>query len=168
MYIIAGVLIVFYSYKAENILKSPPVTPGYRIINENTYWIKRVIISLRIFSILFTTIVLIDFLFFDYAFSFFGDPIFVIMAIITYWLGLEGFARRNNLAFKKVEILSKKDQTQLQEIADKITSVMDHEKLYRNQDLTVSSLSEAIQVKSYLVTKTLTTIFNKKFNDYIN
>ncbi len=168
MYIIAGALIIFYSYKAEKILRSPPVTPGYRIIKENTYWIKRVVIALRIFSILFTTIVLIDFLFFDYAFSFFGDPIFVIMAIITYWLGLEGFARRNNLAFKKVEILSEKDQSQLQEIAAKITSLMIHDKLYKNQELTVSSLSEAIQVKSYLVTKTLTNIFNKKFSDYIN
>ena len=113
-------------------------------------------------------IVLIDFIFFDYAFSFFGDPIFIIMAVITYWLGLEGFARRNNLAFKKVEILSEKERSQLMEIADKITSIMVDEKLYTNQNLSVAALSEAIHVKSYLVTKTLTSIFNKKFNDYIN
>ncbi|MBT8262977.1 MAG: helix-turn-helix domain-containing protein [Bacteroidia bacterium] len=168
MYIIAGGLIVYYSFKAEKILNYPPVIPGYRIIKENTKWIKRVVIALRIFSILFTAIVLIDFLFFDYSYSFFGDPIFVIMAVITYWLGLEGFARRNTLAFKKVEILSEKDQFQLEEIANKISNVMTEKKLYKNQELTLAGLSEAIDVKSYLVTKALTSIFNKKFNDYIN
>ena len=49
MYVIAGGLIVLYSYKAEKILNTPPMTPGYRIIKENTSWIKRVVVALRIF-----------------------------------------------------------------------------------------------------------------------
>jgi AraC-like DNA-binding protein len=168
MYVIAGVLIIYYSYKAEKVLKSPPISPGYQIVKEDIGWIKRVLLALRVFSILFTGIVLIDFLFFDFAFNFFGYPIFVIMAIITYWLGLEGFARRNIVAFKKVEVLSEKDREQLQQIADKIALIMTRDKLYKNQELNVARLSEVAEVKPYLVTKAFSTIFNTKFNDYIN
>jgi AraC-like DNA-binding protein len=168
MYIIAGALIIYYSYRAQRVLVTPSKIEGYKLITENTHWIKRVIIALRIFSIFFTTVVLVDYLFFDFAFNFFGYPIVAIMAIITYWLGLEGFARRNTIAFKKVEVLSEKDRLQLQDIADKISEVMTEQKMFKNQDLSVAGLSEAIGVKSYLVTRALTTIFGVKFNDYIN
>lgn len=168
MYIVAGLLIIFYSHKALAILKSPPQIPGYKLIPENTAWIRRVIISLAIFSILFTTITLIDFLFFDYAFNFFGYPIFIIMAIITYWLGIEGFSRRNTVAFKAIDIPSEKELAQFQSIAKKIKTKMQEEFLFKNPELTLGLLSEAIETKPYLVTKTLTAIFNKKFSDYLN
>ena len=90
------------------------------------------------------------------------------MAVITYWLGLEGFARRNTIAFKKVEVLSEKEQSQLQEVATKINRVMTEERLFLDPELSVNSLSEAIRVKSYLVTKALSTILGKKFNEYVN
>ncbi|MCW5518658.1 helix-turn-helix domain-containing protein [Aureitalea sp. L0-47] len=168
MHIISGGLIIYYAFISLKILKSAPEIPGFKLIPENTQWIRRVVIALIIFSVTFTLTVMIEFLFFDSAFSFFGYPIFIIMAVITYWLGLEGFARRNTIAFKKVDVLSEKDRLQLQDIADKISEVMTERKLFKNQDLSVAGLSEAIGVKSYLVTRALTTVFGKKFNDYIN
>lgn len=168
MYIISGLLIFFYSNRALARLKDPIETPRYRLIPEKTSWIRRVVFTLVIFSILFTSITLIDFLFFDYAFNFFGYPIFVIMAIITYWLGIEGFSRRNTIAFKEVEVLSEKEVAQLEIIAEKIKVKMQQELLFKNQELTLAILSEAIQTKPYLVTKTLASIFNKKFSDYVN
>jgi AraC-like DNA-binding protein len=168
MYIIAGLLILFYSYRALVVLKNPTETPGYKLDLEKTSWIRRVVLTLVFFSILFTSITLIDYLFFDYAFNFFGYPIFIIMAIITYWLGIEGFSRRNIIAFKEVDILSEKEAAQLKIIAEKIKVKMQQELLFKNPELTLAILSEAIETKPYLVTKTLATIFNKKFSDYIN
>jgi AraC-like DNA-binding protein len=168
MYIIAGLLIIFYSSKALSTLKNPPEPSGYKLLSEKTQWIKRVVIALALFSILFTSITLIDFLFFDYAFNFFGSPIFITMAIITYWLGIEGFSRRNVIAFKEVDIPSEKEMDQLLLIAKKIRGKMQQELLFRNQDITVAMLSEAIDEKPYLVTKTLTAVLNKKFSDYVN
>ncbi len=168
MYLVSGGLILFYSYKAWKLLKNPPEAHGYQLIQKHLQWIERVLISLAIFSLLFTLITLIDSLFFDYAFNFFGYPIFIIMAIITYWLGLEGFSRRNTVAFKEVDIPSEKEMAQLNLIAKKLRSKMEEDQLYKNPEITVALLSEAIETKPYLVTKSLTTVFNKKFSDYIN
>ena len=88
--------------------------------------------------------------------------------MITYWLGIEGFSRRNTIAFKEIDVPSEKEIAQLALIAAKIKTKMQQELLFKNQELTLGLLSEAIETKPYLVSKTLTTIFNKKFNDYIN
>ena len=168
MYIVSGLLIIWYSYRALKVLKFPPEIAGFKLLKERTRWIKRVVIALAAFSCLFTIITLVDFLFFDYAFNFFGYPIFIIMAIITYWLGLEGFSRRKIMAFKEVEIPSEKELAQLNAIAEKLSQVMTKEQLYKNPQLTVSLLSEAIDTKPYLVTKTLAVVFQTKFSDYVN
>ncbi|MCH9661831.1 MAG: helix-turn-helix domain-containing protein [Bacteroidetes bacterium] len=168
MYVVGGLLIILYGYRALTILKSTPEVLGYQLFAPRISWIKRVVIALIVFSILFTSITLIDFLFFDYAFNFFGYPIFIIMAIITYWLGLEGFSRRNTLAFKQVDIPSEKELNQLQKIAEKIKVQMQKEQLYKNPELTVAILSETINTKPYLVAKAINKICNSKFNDYVN
>ncbi len=168
MYVIGGALIIYYSFKAKKILDHPPEISGYVLKPDQLGWIKRVVLVLRWFSIFFTAVTLVDYLFFDYAFKQFGYPIFIIMAVITYWLGLEGFSRRNQEAFKQVSIPSEKELNQLKTIAEKIETAMTAEKLYKNPELTVAMLSNAIDVKSYLVTKALTTVFQTKFNDYVN
>ncbi|MBX2827088.1 MAG: AraC family transcriptional regulator [Flavobacteriaceae bacterium] len=168
MYVIGGALIVFYGSKAIKALKNPPEIPGYKLIEKNIQWIKRVVWALVIFSILFTLFTILHYFFFDYAFSFFGYPIFATLAILTYWLGLEGFSRRNTIAFKRVEIPSEKEMGQLQGIAEKIVQKMQEEELFKNPELSVGTLSEAIDTKSYLVTKTFAVVFQKKFTDYIN
>ncbi|MDC8002973.1 AraC family transcriptional regulator [Aureisphaera galaxeae] len=168
MYVIGGALIVFYGSKAIRVLKNPPEIPGYRLIEKNIVWIRRVVWALVIFSVLFTLFTIIHYFFFDYAFNFFGYPIFVTMAVITYWLGIEGFSRRNTIAFKTIEVPSEKEMEQLRGIAEKINQKMQEERLFKNQELTVGLLSEAIETKSYLVTKTFTVVFKKKFTDYVN
>ena len=45
---------------------------------------------------------------------------------------------------------------------------MVEESAFKNLDITLSSLAKAISEKSYLTTKCLNTIFEKKFNDFIN
>ncbi len=168
IYVVGGLLLIYYSFKSLEILKSPPAIPNYKIQLEKLHWIKRVVIALGMFSVIFTLITLIDFFFFDYAFNFFGYPIFIIMAIITYWLGIEGFSRRKAVAFKKVETLTEKETLQLQKIGDSILQKMEVEQLYKNPKLTIALLAESINEKPYLVSKTFTNVFDKKFNDYIN
>lgn len=168
MYVVAGILIVYYSRRAMKVVQQPSETPGYQLIPQNFKWINRVLWCLLIFSIVFTLTTLVDFLFFDYAFNFFGYPIFAVLAIITYWLGLEGFSRRNSEAFKRVDIPSLKETQVLEEIAAQIREQMDEQDLYKNADLSVGSLAETLGVKPYLVTKAFTLVFKTKFTDYIN
>lgn len=168
MYLVSGVLILWYSYKSWNLLKHSVSQEEFRPIQGKLNWIKRVVIALAIFSVLFTLTTLIDFLFFDYAFNFFGYPIFIIMAGITYWLGIEGFSRRNEQAFKTSTPLSEEEKKQLTTIAQQLETLMNEEALYKDPSLTLSGLSRKLNIKPYLLTKTLNTVLNKKFTDYIN
>ncbi|MFD2563073.1 helix-turn-helix domain-containing protein [Aquimarina rubra] len=169
MFIVSGALIVFYSIKAEKILSNTIQVEGFKIIKEKLDWIKRVVLVMKIFSIIYVLGILIDFFFFNFASNFFyGHPVFIGMAIITYWLGLEGFARRKESAFKQIAAISDKEKEQLQNISKTLEIKMKEEQLFKNPELTLASLSKQLSVKPYLVTKCLNTIYQKKFTDYIN
>jgi len=165
MYIICGVLIIYYCFRSKKLL----ITNTNKIIIEKTTWIRRILTVLITYSITLILIVLIDLFFFDYAFEkFYNYPLFIGMALITYWLGIEGFNRKNELIVKSKITLSEKEEAQLQIIGDKLNALMATHKLYLDPELTLNSLSEKLDVKSYLLTRCLNSHFGKKFNDYIN
>lgn len=169
MFVISGALIIFYSIKAEKILSNMTSVEGYKMISGKLDWIKRVILVMKIFSIIYVLGILIDFFFFNFASNFFyGHPVFIGMAIITYWLGLEGFSRRKESAFKPITTVSGKEKEQLVAISNSLKLKMEEDRLFKDPELTLASLSEQLSVKPYLVTKCLNTIYQKKFNDYIN
>jgi len=167
-YIISTLLIIFYSYKSEKLIVQPS-TDTYEIVTENTSWIKRVLKLMKFYSVIVILVVLVDFIFFDYAFNAkYHYPIFIGMALITYWLGLEGFNKKDKEIIKLKSVLEPKEKTQLENIASKLKLLMKEKQLYKNPDLTLTSLSEALGVKSYLTTKCLNLIIEQKFNDFIN
>ena len=168
MFVISALLIIFYTYIAEKFLK-PQTYEGYEVIYENTTWIKRLLKILRLFSISIIVIVLIDFFFFDYAFNrWYHYPLFIGMALITYWLGIEGFGKRNESSIKMKAVLSSKEKQQLDDIAKNLKHIMENEKAYKDPNLTLSTLSKRIDVKSYLTTKCLNTVYKMNFNDFVN
>ncbi|MBW1295436.1 helix-turn-helix domain-containing protein [Aquimarina litoralis] len=169
MFVISGALIIFYSIKAQKLLSDMTTVEGYKMIPGKLDWIKRVILVMKIFSIIYVLGILIDFFFFNFASNFFyGHPVFIGMAIITYWLGLEGFSRRKESAFKPIATVSGKEKEQLDVISNALKLKMLEEQLFKDPELTLASLSKQLDVKPYLVTKCLNTIYQKKFNDYIN
>ena len=114
-------------------------------------------------------IVIIDLLFFDYAFNrFYHYPLFIGLAVITYWLGIEGFAKRSQVAIKPEVHYSAQEKEQLTKIGSKIDAVMSDQQLFKNQDLTLTSLAKAIEEKPYLTTRYLNQIKGKKFSDFVN
>ena len=168
MYIVAALLIFYYTLKADRLL-SDSDSKNIKTLTSNTRWISRILKVLRYFSVIMIVIVLIDFLFFDYAFNRkYHYPIFIGMAIITYWLGIEGFNRKNEVILKLKNTLSKKEHTQLLKISEKLTVLMKDNKIYKEQDLNLNSLSIHLGEKPYLTTKCLNIIFEKKFSDYVN
>lgn len=168
MYVVSGILIIWYSLKSLRLLNEHSTPQGFKLLTGKLNWIKRVVITLALFSIVFTLVTIIDWLFFDYAFNFFGYPIFIIMAVITYWLGVEGFSRRNKEAFQKVAIVSEEERKQLEVIAMKLKVIINDEAVFKDPDLTLSKLSKKLNTKPYLLTKTLNIVLNKRFTDYIN
>ncbi|MFP4845074.1 helix-turn-helix domain-containing protein [Winogradskyella sp. PE311] len=167
-YLISAALIAFYIHKSEKLLQKTN-SQGYMIIVENTKWIKRLLKIMKYYAIGVIVIVMIDYLFFNYAFNrFYHYPIFIGMALITYWLGIAGFNKKDNEVIRLKTVLDPKEKLQLENIASKITILMKEKKAYKNPDITLSSFSKQLNEKSYLTTRCLNTIFEKKFNDFIN
>jgi len=169
MYIISSGLLIYYTSKSQKILSHLPQLTHYEHKEEKLLWIKRVVKVIKIFAILYSLVILIDYFFFNFASNlFYGHPVFIGMAIITYWLALEGFSRRKDVALKPIPQLSDKEEKQLKEIAVSIEKIMKEEALYKDPELTLSTLSRKLHLKPYLVTKSLNTILQKKFTDYVN
>ncbi len=167
-YVISATLIIIYIQKAENLLKNTN-HDTFEILTDKTQWIKRVLLIMKWYSALVIVVVLIDFIGFDYAFNrSYHYFIFIGMALITYWLGLEGYNRKNETPIKLKTILDPKEMEQLQEISTLMNALMERDHIYKDPDLSLSKLSKQLNVKSYLVTKCLSVIHETKFNDYVN
>ncbi len=169
MYVISGLLIIYYGLRSLKEIKLAIANPNIQIIASKIQWIKRVVYALMVFSVLYVAGIAVDFFFFNYSGNlFYGHPVFIGMAVITYWMGIEGFNRRNQMAFKAKSTLSESELKQLQAIATKLDKVMSQDLLYKNSGLTLGILAKAIEHKPYLVTKTLNVVVQKKFSDYVN
>ncbi|PQB03521.1 helix-turn-helix domain-containing protein [Aureitalea marina] len=168
MILVSAGLIIYYGIQCWRLLNNPPDVHGYKLIPHSIQWIKRVIIVLMAFTILFMGITLIDWLFFDFAFNTFNLPIFIGMAAITYWLGLEGFSRRNTPAFKVVDLPSDEEMKELQTLSKRLDKAMKEDQLYKNPNLHLRELAQQLQVKPYILTRLFSVVLNTKFNDYIN
>lgn len=77
------------------------------------------------------------------------------------------FGKSNNNE-EEISINEEKNKNQLKHIQTNIINALENEKKYRNPDITLSVLSEQINEKSYLVSKTLNELFNKNFYEVIN
>lgn len=167
MFVVCGLLIIFYSYQAHRLLKHSSQNPN--VVSDKTKWVYRVLFVLRYFSILLILIVLTDLIFFNYAFNRFYDyPLFIGMALITYWLGIEGFQRREYVVIRQKAILSDKEEQQLKSIASQLQKLMEDDQLFKDPNLSLASLSKELGVKSYLTTRCLNVILEQKFSDYVN
>lgn len=167
-YIISTGLIIYYINRSEKLLFQSN-SESYELLIKNIKWIKSVLKVMKIYSILVILVVLVDFVFFEYAFNrSYHYPLFVGMALITYWLGIQGFNKKDNQIIKVKTILDPKEKQFLNALSKKIEHLMVNDKIFKNPDLNLSLLSKELGVKSYLITKCLNVVIGKKFNDYIN
>lgn len=174
IYIIASSLIVFYTYHSGKALK------GAEILGEinpaKSKWISRILKAFKVYFTLVLIILLGDLLIFnittdnDYFYfnRFYFYPFFIGLAVLIYWLGIEGFSRRNQQGPAIKKKLSPAEKIRLLEISKVLKELMVEKKLYKDQEISISSVANEMGVKSYLVSKCLNDIIEKKFNDYIN
>ncbi|MEM1001447.1 MAG: helix-turn-helix transcriptional regulator [Bacteroidota bacterium] len=167
-FVITTALIIFYTSKSTNLIDD--VTSNENYIEEGSLkWVENVLNIMKYFSLIVLVIVMSDFLFLDYAFTkVYEYPIFIVMAAITYWLGLEGFSKKDVSVIKLSAVITDKDQEIYKKLAEQLSTKMEHAKLYKDPELSLNSLAESLNVKPYLLSKCLNLHFDKKFNDYIN
>ncbi|MEM8527786.1 MAG: helix-turn-helix transcriptional regulator [Bacteroidota bacterium] len=174
IYVVASILIIFYTYKARKLLNS--ISKSLEITETRLRWIKRIINSFLIYFSLVLIVLLSDLLIhqftskdsYFYFTRFYFYPFFIGVAILTYWIGLEGFSRRNEAEISVKSTLPSEELERLKAIAEKLKNAMSKDKLYRDQELSLQSLAEQLNLKPYLISKSLSTILDKRFNDFVN
>ncbi len=174
IYIVACSLIIFYSYKSYQLLKG--LSENYEIDHNKLLWINRIIKSFLIYFSIVLLVLLADLLIYKslnngsyfYFTRFYYYPFFIGIAILTYWIGVEGFSRRNDPELAVKTKANPEDVAKLKEISKSLNEVMVHEKLYKDPELSLNTLAKHLGIKSYLISKSLKEIENKRFNDFVN
>jgi AraC-like DNA-binding protein len=140
-------------------------------------WLARVLKVFCWYFAIIVGIVLIDFvLFFDASFNtfyyfftrFYYYPLFVGIAALTYWLGMESYIKKGDQPQLGKPGSSPEKIAHLEALASRIRSLMADNKAYRNPELSLQSLADGLQVKPYLVSQCLKEVMATRFNDYIN
>ncbi|MEM9821008.1 MAG: helix-turn-helix transcriptional regulator [Bacteroidota bacterium] len=174
IYVVASILIIFYAYQSRKLLNT--VDEKLTIGGTKLAWLKRITNSFLIYFALVLLVLLVDLFAFKianedsyyYFTRFYYYPFFIGIAIITYWIGLEGFSRRNDPEVSLKNAVNHKDLDRLKAISERLKHAMSQDKLYKNQDLSLNSLADQLDIKPYLISKSLSEVFNKRFNDFVN
>jgi len=171
IYIIASGLIIFYASLSLKLLNK-----NTSIQERTLNWIKRIIFSFQIYFSLVLLILIIDVLVYNvflennyfYFIRFFYYPFFIGISLLIYWLGVEGFSRRNEKNFVVKSQLSDEERVKLKFIAEELTSVVKKKELYKIQKLNLNMLADELNTKPYIISQCLKEVLGKNFNDYIN
>lgn len=174
IYIVASALIIYYAYRSNQLIGK--AKSEFDLGGEHLLWIKRIIQSYRVYFSLVLSVLLVDLVLYNvindtsyfYFERFYYYPFFIGLAVLTYWIGLEGFSRRKNPGIVFKNVLGTEQRGRLAEIAVLIEAAMRSDKLYKDPQLSLNLLAEHIQTKSYLVSLCFSEVIKKRFNDYIN
>lgn len=174
IYVVACILIIVYVRKAEKLLLSPP--EGVQIKPNRNQWLNRILLSFKVYFSLVLVILIVDLLVYKvslgnnyfYFIRFYYYPFFSGISLLTYWIGMEGFRRKDNEGLTvRVEMdVEKKEELEL--IAEQMERLMREEKLYTEPELSLNMVAKHLEVKPYLVSRTLKEVCETKFSDYVN
>jgi AraC-like DNA-binding protein len=136
---------------------------------KQTTWLRRILLLYIAYAVLAIGVSVIDYLFFDYAFR----PRYIYatyggLAILTYWVALQGFAHRLDPALHRPRPMDVSVSRDYEATLQALEAAMNDAALYRDGNLSLSSLSQVVGVKPYVVTHILNNVLNISFSDYVN
>lgn len=171
--IIASVLIIFFSYLS---LKQLGSLKKEDVDQSNLLWVRNLVKAFGFYYLVVLLILIVDLTFYVtvvdtsyfYFTRFYYYPFFIGMAILIYWFGITNVIRSDQRVLKVRKKVSSSDLKLLQDIESKLDRLMRFDEVYKDPELTLSSLADRISVKPYLLTRTLNEVVRKSFNDYVN
>ena len=143
-----------------------------KIANHSLRWLQTPIIIYAGYIIFWEILTEIDRFVFEKSLrEYYFLPNFVMLAIVTCWIGFKGYIQKeSNLvhigAFPKK---SKVENEQKDEVfLSKLRQLMEHEKPYLNPDLNLSMLSESLHMKPRQLSSKINQNCNQNFYDVVN
>jgi AraC-like DNA-binding protein len=174
IYIVASAMIVFYAYQAEKLLLFP--SQGIILGKGRLKWLKTIITSFKLYFTIVFFVLVCDLIFirvttneyYFYTTRFYYYPFFIGISLLTYWIGIEGFKRKDLDDISYLVPTEPEKVLQLAELANALEAAMKEQQLFKDPDLNLNKTAELLQVKSYLLSQALNEILDTKFNDYVN
>lgn len=174
IYFVASVMIIIYTTKSQGLLRNQ--FEEKKFSEERLNWLNRVLLAFKIYFSLVLLILVIDlivtgssnFMNYFYFTKFYYYPFFIGISGLTYWLGLEGYKRKDLKIKNTKPQLTPEEQKQLKTIAQNLQQAMVTHKWFKDPELTLTELASRMEIKPYLLTKCLNTVVDQKFADYIN
>ncbi len=167
--IIFSGLILYYVYQSKKLVTIYTADNTRLVQSEDIHWLEVLLHLYTIFACLVIAISLADYFFYDYAFNpFYIIPVYIAMAILTYWLGLQGYAKRTTPFLQKKKSHNVEVSETFHEGVEQLSIVMKEQKLFTNPKLTLDELAMAVNLKPYQLTQVLNGVIHKNFSDYVN
>jgi len=167
--LVTGGLILYYIYLSKKVLTAYTTVDTKPVQVEDVHWLQLILKVYLVFIIMVIAVGLIDYFFYSYAFNpIYHYPTYIGLAVITYWLGVQGFARRNNPILTKKTQQKNYNTEELKPILVNLEKAMTLDKIYQNPKLTLAELANHLDLKPYQLTQVLNRSLQKSFTDYIN
>ena len=98
---------------------------------------------------------------------------FIIVAILTLWIALQGYAAKQNETAGFLGDLNRlrkrqQDASQLESIAQTLQTIMDEKQYYLDSDLTLSKLSKLTTIPDRDISRALNHVLNVNFHEFVN
>lgn len=167
--IITGGLILYYVWRSKKLLTAYTTDNTKPVHSEDVNWLDLMLKIYFGFTMMIIALGLIDYGLFNYAFNpFYQFPTYITLAGLTYWLGLQGFARKNAPILTKTKQQQSYNTDELETVLIDLQQAMEIDLLYKNPTLTLAELAAHLNLKPYQLTQVLNRSLQKSFSDYVN
>lgn len=168
-YIISTGLILFYVHRSGRLIHEFTADDTKPVQVEEVEWTRLLLRLYKYFSIFVIVLTMGDYFFFDFAFNPRYDvPVYLGLAVLTYWLGLKGFSKKDDVFLTKTSSPVTNLPENFESILDSLEKCMTEQHLYKNPKLTLGELADAVDAKPYQLTQVLNRVIEKSFNLYVN
>ncbi|AXT18651.1 helix-turn-helix domain-containing protein [Flavobacteriaceae bacterium AU392] len=134
-------------------------------------WLKRIIYFFGTMWVLWLPYTFIDYFFFDYQLNFkYYYPLYLIMGVVSVWMGVKTFLRPEYVLLQLKENRDKKPLP-VEGLNKKVIWLqkeMEQNLFFLNPELTLSSLSEKLNIHPNLLSRIINQGIHKSFSDFIN
>ncbi len=155
IYIIASALIIFYTYKSEELLRD--IDANFEIPDKKLVWIKRIIRSFLVYFSAVLLVLLIDSVYTSVnggsillLYPFLLLPILHWYSCIDLLDGLRRFSRRNDPELSIKSTATVLEELERLRVISELQHAMEVDKIYKDQDLSLNSLAKQLDMKPYL------------------
>lgn len=171
--IISIIIYMVLSYRRVNRYRQQLLNKVSNINEIDLRWVRKTIVVIisafvLIFIFLCVSSAISGKLFF-YQWNEYKAAILVLYACMLYWISIHGYRQTQTLKIGKPEDLPIDiSDNGSSKMTDQLHQVMSKEKLFRNPELSLTSLSKAVGISERSISETLNGHLNKNFYQFVN